>query len=64
MYSINHLSTNGVFFLSFLVFPIGKKIQTPKQKTSRKKRNTEVFNCTLVVILVFLEFTTMPEINL
>ena len=28
-----------------------------------KEKNTERFNCTLVVLLVFLEFTTMPEIN-
>ena len=35
-----------------------------RNKKKKKKKKTEEFNCTLVVLLVSLEFTTMPEINL
>lgn len=53
----------------FLVFPTGKKTKTRNKKQiegeeEKRKKKTEGFNCTLVVLLVFLEFTTMPESNL
>ena len=47
-------------FLTFMSFPQEKKSKINKKK---KEKNTERFNCTLVVLLVSLEFTTMPEIN-